>query len=103
MRTHAESQFNGMNINCDSSGNRNCRSDILEAIYDRLTDMNSRHSKTLFVRFDLRYPQGNFPQVATKTSRRLSTASQYIYKGKALIITMFGSESNLEKSISIIT
>lgn len=74
MKAYMDNNFRGMKINCDDSGRRNCREDILEAVYNRLEDMNNKHSKTLCIRFDLNILKGIAHQAITKIFLRSQTA-----------------------------
>ncbi len=84
MKTYMNDSFRGMKINCDDSGRRNCREDILEAVHNRLEDMNNRHSKTLFIRFDLRYPQGHYSSDSNEDTSTFTNSFTTHLKRKGL-------------------
>lgn len=52
-----ESTYNGLSINTDKSKNLGCYTKILDRYHEHLFDMTDKHSKTMQVRLDLRYPQ----------------------------------------------
>ncbi len=84
MKAYMDDNFRGMKINCDDSGRRNCREDILEAVYSRLEDMNNKHSKTLCIRFDLRYPQGHCPSSSNENISTFTNSFTTYLKRKGL-------------------
>ena len=52
-----EEQYHGHPIMTDSTKKQGCKEAILEKINQIMTDMSSRHSKVLFMRYDVRFPQ----------------------------------------------
>ena len=53
-----EDQYQGHPIMTDKAKQLGCKESILQKIDQIMTDMNNRHSKTFFMRFDIRFPQG---------------------------------------------
>ena len=49
--------FNGLPINNGNNGQYFCYTSMLQRFYEMLTSMTARHSKVLFVRFDVRFPR----------------------------------------------
>ena len=53
-----EEQYLGHPIMTDKARQLGCKESILQKIDQLMTDMSNRHSKTFFMRFDIRFPQG---------------------------------------------
>ena len=52
-----EKQYQGHPIMTDSTKKQGCKEAILQKIDQIMTDMSNRHSKVLFMRYDVRFPQ----------------------------------------------
>ncbi|MBI9113184.1 inovirus-type Gp2 protein [Maridesulfovibrio ferrireducens] len=61
-----DNKFNSFNINTGKNNEYNCYGDILTVIDDRFKLMTSTCSKTLFIRFDLRFPENYLHEVSNR-------------------------------------
>lgn len=52
-------------INTGSQANLGCYEDILQSIHSHMSYMVSTHNKVLFVRFDLHFPLGFYPELTS--------------------------------------
>ena len=53
--------YNGLPVNNGKNGQYFCYTSMLQRFYELLTSMTERHSRVLFVRFDVRFPNGYIP------------------------------------------
>nr|WP_321512955.1 inovirus-type Gp2 protein [uncultured Pseudodesulfovibrio sp.] len=53
--------YNGLPVNNGKNGQYFCYTSMLQRFYELLTSMTERHSRVLFVRFDVRFPSGYMP------------------------------------------
>ena len=64
-----DSEFNGSKILTDQDKKQGCYVNILESIKDNFDHMADKHSKVLFMRYDIRFPQDNKIPEQDKTFR----------------------------------
>jgi len=55
--------YHGLPIMANQEQGWGCKIDILNRLYQFLISMTNKHNKTLFIRFDLRFPQESNPPV----------------------------------------
>ena len=53
-----DDQYHGHPIMTDKDRQLGCTESILQKVDQIMTDMSNRHSKVLFMRYDVRFPQG---------------------------------------------
>lgn len=94
MRYHEECCYSGYSVQADN-GNPS-RTDILDAIIERIEYMIKRFGRVLFVRFDLRYPQGcDSPKTNQDLSRLLNSFGMYLTRGKIAFQYVWAREQSL--------